>query len=139
MGYYKINILFVAITVQPKNRAGSSHESGRVHFHWEGSAGHEAKKPTEFERLFCTTTTASMPGARHKTIYPPIRKVTYVEVKRRKGNYFKEVPAPSSPIKTYHSPSISTPSTSQHPDIANLDQIPYIPMPTKVWWSNGSS
>jgi hypothetical protein len=47
-----------------------------------------------------------MPGARHKKIQPPIRKVTYVEVKRKRGNFFREVTVASSPIMINQTPSV---------------------------------
>jgi hypothetical protein len=40
-----------------------------------------------------------MPGARYKKIHAGVHKVTYVEVKRKKGNFYKEVRVASSPIK----------------------------------------
>lgn len=61
-----------------------------------------------------------MPGARYKKCRPPMRKVTYIEVKRKRGSFWKEVDAPRKAGSSIH---IGTPSTSsrQQPNQSAFD------------------
>jgi hypothetical protein len=75
-----------------------------------------------------------MPGQRHKKIQPPIRKVKYVEVERKKGNFFKEVTVASSPIKMNRTPSIGPEKdwAAAEPSLEYDRPIPLYNAPTKV-------
>ena len=61
-----------------------------------------------------------MPGARYKKCRPPMRKVTYIEVKRKRGVFWKEV---DTLRKAGSSNYTGTPSTAprQHPNCGAVD------------------
>lgn len=75
----------------------------------------------------------NMPGAHHKKIGPPIKKVKYVEVRTKKGNYFKEVTIAGSPAKVIRTPPVALQEhwSAGEPPLYEPPMI-YVNAPSKV-------
>lgn len=74
----------------------------------------------------------NMPGVHHKKIGPPIKKVKYVEVHTKKGNYFKEVTIAGSPAKVIRTPSVALQDNSPAEQPPYYEPLVYAKATSKV-------
>ena len=80
-----------------------------------------------------------MPGSRYRKFNPAITKVKYIEVKRTRGSFYKEIKAPRQ--RSAPASPAKRPTTTNHlefsPGLAGYDNwsdIPIYTAPhTKVW------
>ena len=90
---------------------------------------HEAGK---WNDTCIATSFGSMTGKRYKPLHRPMRKVTYVEVKRKRGNIFKEVLVKDSPTVSSRAHSTPVRQPAAHPDFDGENMIQLVSSRTKV-------